>query len=93
VIGARIQVKDPANGNWFSPSWIPQDSKETGSGQVGFHEIQRKLGQAKLDSTRFKGNWVRPSWIPQDSKELVDKELPCSVSNEGKILLIISQPS
>jgi hypothetical protein len=55
VIGARIQSKDPPNRNWFSPSWIPQDSKETGSVQVGFHKIQRKLGQSKLDSTRFKG--------------------------------------
>lgn len=28
---------------------------ETGSVQVGFHKIQRKLGQSNLDSTRFKG--------------------------------------
>jgi hypothetical protein len=42
VIGARIQSKDAANRNWFSTSWIPQDSKETGSVQVGFHKIQRR---------------------------------------------------
>ncbi len=42
MIGARIQSKDAANRNWFSTSWIPQDSKETGSVQVGFHKIQRR---------------------------------------------------
>ncbi len=54
MIAARIQSKDPANRNWLSASWVPQDSKETGSVQVGFHKIQRKLGESKLDSTRFK---------------------------------------
>ncbi len=63
-------------GNWVSATWVPQDSKETGSVQVGFHKIQR---------------WGQKSQVEQ--KQLVDKESPCSVSNEWKIHLIISQPS